>query len=694
MDVENLLKDIENRDLVLPEFQRGFVWKEKDLKTYIQSLYKRYPTGSLLIWKTTRPPKLRGEQKIQDDSSTRVLLDGQQRLTTLYFFIKGKIPPYYKKGGGYEEKFNKFNLYFNVETEEFRYHQKSLMKDKKEWISVRKFFESGSAASFIQESEHRNYYFEYLDQLTKLEKIKNYNYYVDDEKLSKISNIKEVVKIFNLVNKAGRTLQEEDLALAHICIFWPEVKELFRQEIKLLLERGFAFNFNFLILCLNCVATGHAKFDNLYTTPEEKVKTSWEKTKQGLESLVNILHDKAYVNSTNQYELKSDALLVPLVTYLSKNNGEFKDEVELKKALYWFYMAMIWGRYTRRGKSSPLEQDIVSITKENNIDCLINNLKREVRNLEVKAEDLEGSPITSPFFNMTFIVAKSKGAIDWFNGNNLHPHLLGKLYKLHKHHIFPKDQLEKMGYEQKKRNELANRAYLTAKANLKASNSKPEVYLPKAKEKYPDALKQQFVTDKEELYKLENYEDFLEDRRRRITKEINNFLNKLLEKESLELDIKNLIQSEESYNLEFKSTFGWNIRENKLDKDMRQSILKTIVSFMNSNGGTLVIGVDDNKNIIGMEYDYKSNWKGNKDGFLLEFSQFIEKAIGLNNYAKYINVKFCNFDNKELCVVQVEKSFKPIFIKKEGKKTFYVRIENRTEPLEDPEKISEFIGEV
>ena len=690
MEVESLLRDIENEDLVLPEFQRGFVWNEKDVKKYIQSLYKDYPTGSLLIWKTLNPPKLRGKQKPAENIYTRVLLDGQQRLTALYFFIKGGIPPYYGNDTNFE---GKFNLYFNVETEEFRYYQKTLMKDKKEWISIRNFFESSSATNFIQNSEHREYYFDYLNQLAKLEKIKNYDYYVDEEKLNKISNVREVVEIFNLVNKAGRTLQEEDLALAHVCVFWPEIKELFRKEIKLLSEKGFIFNFNFLILCLNCVATGHAKFDNLYTTAEEKIKDAWEKTKQGLEFLINILYDKAFVNSTDRYELKSDALLVPLITYLAHNDAEFKDEVELKKFLYWFYAAMIWGRYTRRGKSSPLEQDIVSVTKENNTDCLINNLKREVRNFEVNAKDLKGLPVSSPFFNMAFIVAKSRGAIDWFNGNKLYPHLLGKLYKLHKHHIFPKDLLKKRGYEQKMRNELANRAFLTAKTNLRALNSKPEVYLPKVKNKYPNALKQQFVTDKEWLYKLEKYEDFLEDRRQKIAKEINNFLGSLIKEELLELDIKELVKADESYNLEFKSSFGWNTEENKSDEIMKHSVLKTVVGFMNSNGGTLVIGVDDNKNIIGMEYDYKSSWKGNKDGFLLNFSRFIENNIGLNNYNKYVNIKFYNLGKKELCVVQVEKSLKPIFIKQNGRKILYIRIENRTEPLEDPEKINDFIRE-
>jgi uncharacterized protein with ParB-like and HNH nuclease domain len=50
--IENLLKDIENEDLVLPEFQRDFVWKPDDFKKFITSVYKAWPTGSLLIWKT------------------------------------------------------------------------------------------------------------------------------------------------------------------------------------------------------------------------------------------------------------------------------------------------------------------------------------------------------------------------------------------------------------------------------------------------------------------------------------------------------------------------------------------------------------------------------------------------------------------------------------------------------------------
>jgi len=692
MKVKTLLIDIENKDLVLPEFQRDFVWNAEDVKKYVQSIYKKYPTGSLLIWKTLNPPKLSGGYKSSEGIYTRVLLDGQQRLTTLYLFIKGKAPPYYKN------MIKKYNLYFNVENEQIRYYQKMLMENKLEWISIVDYFKYETAASFVLKSKNKDYYFKYLEHLEKLDEIRKYEYYVDEEKLTSLSNIKEIVKIFNLVNKQGRTLSEEDLALAYTCSFWPGIKDLFREELILYSKKGYFLDFNFLIRCLTSIATGHAKFEGYYKVSIEKIRESWERLKRALVFLLNILDDKAYINSSNSYELKSDALLVPIVVYLANNNYEFKNEKEQNKFLYWFYNAMIWGRYTRRGKSGPLEQDVVTITRENTPESLLDNLSREIRYFDVQPEHLEKAPITSPFFNMAFIVAKSKGAIDWFNGNKLHSKLIGSSYYLNRHHIFPKDLLKKRGYyqEYEKRkmvNEIANRAFLTASANKEIRNIEPEQYLKKVQEKYPKALRQQFIPEKEELWKLDAFELFLKKRRRNIANEINKFMKRLIDNETIKIRIEDLIKKDEDTNLEFKSTYTWNIEENRIDKDLKFNVLKTVVGFMNSNGGTLILGVDDEHQVVGMDFDFKSNWKGNKDGFILDFRDYLEKNIGINHYKKYIDLSFELIDDKEVCIVKVEKSFDYIYLRKNNKKILYVRLGNRTKPLDDPEEIIEYIEE-
>jgi predicted HTH transcriptional regulator len=99
-------------------------------------------------------------------------------------------------------------------------------------------------------------------------------------------------------------------------------------------------------------------------------------------------------------------------------------------------------------------------------------------------------------------------------------------------------------------------------------------------------------------------------------------MENLIDNKPMKEDIAELIKKEESNNLEFKSTYTWNIKENKVDKDLRFNVLKTVAGFMNSNGGTLIIGVDDNHQVVGMDFDFKSNSKGNKDGFILNFREY------------------------------------------------------------------------
>jgi len=170
-------------------------------------------------------------------------------------------------------------------------------------------------------------------------------------------------------------------------------------------------------------------------------------------------------------------------------------------------------------------------------------------------------------------------------------------------------------------------------------------------------------------------------------------MKNLVDSEIPKMNIDELIKQDESYNLEFKSTYSWNMKENRVDKEMKFEVLKTVVGFMNANGGTLIIGVDDNHKLVGMDYDYKANWKKNKDGFLLDFRGFIESQIGLTNYNRYINLEFKEIDKKEICIVTIEKSLDPLFIKQNGKKIMFIRLDNKTEPVDDAEEITKYIDD-
>ena len=119
MKISEALLGIQKQDLVLPEFQREYVWSKEQAKQLLVSLVKGYPVGGLLIWKTDAPPELKNIQKLPEKLGTlMVLLDGQQRLTTLHMLITGEIPAYYRPE---EIENDPRDLYVNLETGDMQY---------------------------------------------------------------------------------------------------------------------------------------------------------------------------------------------------------------------------------------------------------------------------------------------------------------------------------------------------------------------------------------------------------------------------------------------------------------------------------------------------------------------------------------------------------------------------------------------
>jgi uncharacterized protein DUF262 len=153
--------------------------------------------------------------------TTSLLLDGQQRLTSLYELIKGAPPPFYEG----EKLF--FNIYFNIATEDFSYHTKSIMDRNPVWFSVHDFLKKGMN-TFLDEPPKLDLAQGDLAQkgLAKLnnrDKIHSYTYQVDDLEDEKLV-LADVVEIFNRVNHAGTPLSRADLAMAHICTAWREAR--------------------------------------------------------------------------------------------------------------------------------------------------------------------------------------------------------------------------------------------------------------------------------------------------------------------------------------------------------------------------------------------------------------------------------------------------------------------------------------
>ena len=137
-------------------------------------------------------------------------------------------------------------------------------------------------------------------------------------------------------------------------------------------------------------------------------------------------------------------------------------------------------------------------------------------------------------------------------------------------------------------------------------------------------------------------------------------------------ELKELILIGENEKLEMKSTLRYDLRQNIVNKNLEYVIAKTVSAFLNSEGGILIIGVDDDGNALGLKKDIETFSKKDIDGFELHLRNIIKKHLG-SNFEKHLKVSFPIIDEKIICKVKILKSGKPVFANFEGKDSFYVR---------------------
>ena len=271
---------------------------------------------------------------------------------------------------------------------------------------------------------------------------------------------------------------------------------------------------------------------------------------------------------------------------------------------------------------------------------------------------------------------------------------MGKKYGLEYDHIFPYSILKDNGYDINNRvkyalaQEITNRAVLTQLANRSKSAKMVEEYLADVKEKFPKSLSLQCIPEEEELWKIENFETFLETRRGILVKELNKFLENITEtiQEDVHFDILEMIQSGENHHVEFKTTLRYDMRENKVNKGLEETVLRTIAAFSNGQGGTLILGVTDDYEIMGLENDYNTLSNGTKDGFELHLRNLLNHAYGIEFASQSLQISFPIVEEIEICVIEIKPWYRPLFSEMSDKygikhEKFYVRSGNSSPAL-------------
>lgn len=699
MIISELMQDIRKLDLVLPEFQREYVWSREQAKQLIVSLLRHYPTGSILLWKTDSPPEIKNNAVARDRiGTTGVILDGQQRLTTLYLLTQDAIPPYYRPE---DIRNDPRNLYFDIETDDLQFYQVQRMKNNPVWVPVTSCFDGTEIDVFQiaqQQAEDGETPFQlankYNKNLTNIRNIVNRDYPV--QTVPADARIDDAIDVFDRVNSQGTPLSAAELALAHMNGKWTQARPVMKHKMDELAKSRFQFDLTFMVRALTGIVRGRALFPTIHDATEAELKEGWQTLGKILDYLVGVLPKYAHIDSTD--DLNTTIVLIPPIVFLSRNGGSFASETEIRRFTRWLYAASVWARYSAQ-TDQKLDHDVsIVLQSKSPWSPLVNAIVDERGRITLTAGDLEGKGVMHPLYRMTFILAKVEGAVDFYNGMPLDM-THGKAYRLHSHHIFPQALLYGEGgyssenhVQKQKVNEIANRVFLTAESNLKLSDEPPESSLAKVEAKYPGALQRQFVPTNHKLWQVDQYEAFLQQRRQLIAEAYNRQMEQLLEG-LLAPDkrpLTELIAAGESATLELKSTLRWDVRAGQVNKALQKVIARTVAGFMNTEGGTLLIGVADDGTVYGIESDMQTLQRKDCDGFEQTLVSVLTSYLGAE-YSAFYHTAFEQIDGKTICCVEVDHSPKAVWLKDNQGSEFYKRVGNSTQPL-DPQAAHEYIA--
>ncbi len=579
MKISTILDKIDELQLFVPAFQREYVWKREDAKQLLDSLLKDYPTGTMLTWETNRPPELKGPHHYDErQGAVRILLDGQQRITTLYMLIRGSIPPFYTEA---EIANDTRGLYVNVESRELEYYSRQKMENDPRWQNITDVFQKKiRPRDILRQLEDRGQTVsrereDVIDEgVRSVERILDRDF--PEQTIPIKATIREAIDIFYKVNASGVALTDAELALAQISGYWPQARDVFKKKLAKLADAGFVFKLDFIVyVLLGCLYHLGSDMRKLHGADnDEKLRAAWAKLDNHvLDYVVGLLRSHAYVDHTD--EINSVYALVPIIVYCFDKEGAHLSDAEIRKMVKWFYYSQIRTRYVSQ-LPQKLDRDLRMVSQSPSpFDDLLKVIAEEERPLEIMSGEFEGRAITHPLFGLMRWYFKSQGAVCFSTGVAIRQ-AMGKRYQLENDHIFPYARLKKAGYGKENRvkyalaQELTNRAILTQVANRTKSDAEANGYLRSVLERFPKALAQQSIPADQALWVIEKFEAFLIARRKLLARELNTFLDGIAEtgETTVAASLEDLIAEGETDDLEFKSSLRWDLRQQTVNKKL------------------------------------------------------------------------------------------------------------------------------
>ncbi|WP_165645936.1 DUF262 domain-containing protein [Bordetella bronchiseptica] len=560
--VEELVSMIERGELRLPEMQRQYVWRSTRVRDLLDSLYRGYPSGAILLWETDEAVPLQDfavSQSTNPYQSTRLLLDGQQRLTSLSAVIRGEplsvrgrrrpidllfnlehsdqlaVVTEVEENGDDEEDVDDDSELIGDETDSTedellkRFNKMTFvvatrkLEQLPHWVKVSEVFKTDNDAPFLKRAGISGFddprYEKYSQRLARLRGIRKYVYRMDV--LERTLSYDEVTEIFVRVNSLGAKLRSSDLALAQITAKWRHSLQTFQDFQKACAKTGFDLDLGLHLKNLMAFATGQSRFQIVGSLSVEKLQKAWKEACEGMEFALNFLRSNLGIDSP---ALLSSPFLLVVLAYFGHSRNYALSNDEARQLRYWALMANAKGRFSRGSSETILDQDLANIRQGGAVSELIDRLRLQFGRLDITAEELEGRNQRSALFKTMFLAFRAAGAKDWRSHLTIALDHSGAQHRLQFHHIFPKAVL-KTSFTAREADDIANLAFIGGKTNRAISDKAPAVYLPPLVDQLGEpAFAAQCIPVEASLLEVESYKAFLLERRKRIATALNTFV--------------------------------------------------------------------------------------------------------------------------------------------------------------------------
>ena len=735
----NLVEDIDRGRIALPDIQRPFVWKPVQVRDLFDSMYKGFPVGTLMFWETGAEAGIRQIGGVDGDAVPRLLIvDGQQRLTSLYSVLYGKpvLDSRFKQ--------KRINIAFRPEDESFEVTSAAIRRDP-EYIAditplwgdsyrsvVRDFLARlathRQAGVDLPEREWNAQQDLLEDRIDRVRDLRDFQFQALE--LTGNADEEQVGDIFVRANSKGVQLNQADFILTLMSVHWEKGRiqiEQFCREAVAPAGNGASPRNPFIdprpaqmLRVAVGLAFRRARLEYVYRllrgkdletgdVSEQRRTEQFERLQAALDQVLDLSNWHEFLKCLTHAGFRSgrmvtseSALLFSYVLWLIGRCDLGLDRRRLRQVMSrWFFMAHTAGRYTG-SPETLMEADLRRLeSAADDGDAFCAELDRIVRATFTRdyweislPERLDTSSSRSPVLSaylaaLNLLDAEALGSD--LRIRDLSDPLRAAPRALERHHLFPKAHLAAKGVTRHpETNAIANMAYLDWPENAAIGSEDPRVYWPAMSATLaPARLEQQMYWHAMPVgWEQLDYPTFLARRRKLLAKVVSDGFEQLWDSESsppLAGGVRELLRLGESQTLEFKSSARWNSHTGGVDKRLEHVVVKTVCGLLNAEGGKLLIGVNDNAEVLGIQADIGTlGSKASRDGYELLLRQLLERSLSVPT-AGIVQIGFERVDGTEVCIVTVASSGKPVFAKPleggAGHIEFWLRVGNATRQL-------------